>query len=358
MQARRFFIDTERRNFVASPDAAFAASSPAFFAEDQEPVELFFLEPSPGDVSQFRFLDYSASTVKLAVGVTAPAALQTTWTSLSTTITASITSTVAGGSGVNAVRRLSFAGGRPVDGAISLTLPGTEVAGSVIADNRIFVSETGALFENRPVVLGDFDDRDGNWFMVNVGRGSFQIANTTGGEPLEISGAMGDIFPLPVTIPQITDISAEGIRNGIIAAGIVNSAGRPLIEVSGSYQSGFDLEFVDLLGGRAHENLIVTSTLAAAPGLAATLNFNTNEIAALIAAGNTDNLRMEIEVSESGLRQTYQTAARVAPDIIASSSPVPLPAGGSVSTLNFDDGAGGIWVVSVDANGVLTATKQ
>jgi hypothetical protein len=358
MQPRRFFLNSATRSFVASPTVGVPATDAAFFDEDVEAVELYFLEPTDSPFSSARYLDYSANTVKLAVGITAPAALQTSWSAVSTTITASITSTVTGGSGANAVRRLTFSGRQPVKGAISLTLPGTEIQGSVVADNRIFVSEFGAIFENRPVFLSDFDDRDGNWFMVNVGRGSFQIANTSGGGPVTIAGAMGDIFPGPVTTSPISEISVGGIRNAIIDAGIVNSAGRPLIEVSGSFQSGFDLEYVDLLGERAHENPTVTSTLAAAPALAANLSFNTNEVAALISAGTTTNLRMEVEVSDGTLRQTYATTASIADDIITSTSPVPVPAGDTVSSLNFDDGDGGTWTVTVDPNGVLTATKQ
>jgi hypothetical protein len=370
MQARRFFIDTERRSFVASPDAAFTAPSPAFFNEDQEPVELFFLEPTPGEVRQYGFLDYSASTVKLAVGVTAPAALQTTWTSLATTVTASVTSVQTGSSSANAVQRLAFAGRKPAEGGFSLTLPSAPFTGtSLIEEGRISLDSTtfGNIFNGRRVQHTGHDPgtgiqisptRNGTFFVVNAGRSSFQIADTPDGPPLTITGQGGDFVFEFVTTPTIIDATSEAIGNAIIAAGIVNADNRPLIEISGSYEAGFNLEYVDLLGASPKDNIVVTSTLAAAPGLAATLNFNTNEIAALIAAGNADNLRMEIEVSESGLRQTYQTAAAVADDIITSTSPLPIPAGPTTSTLNFDDGSGGTWAVSVDANGVLTATKQ
>jgi hypothetical protein len=239
-----------------------------------------------------------------------------------------------------------------------LRLADDDIAGS-ISDNRIFVTDVGAIFNGRAVLLVDTGDYSGEFFMVNVGRGSFQIANTADGEPLEISGSVGDIFPRAFTIPQITDISAEGIRNAVIASGVVNAVGRPLIEVSGSYQSGFDLEFVDLLGDSSRPNLTVSSTLAAAPGFAAPLNFNTTEIAAIIAAGQANDCKLEVEVTDpSNNRQTYQQPAQLAADIITSTSPLPVPVGPTTSTLNFDDGAGGTWAVSVDANGVLTATKQ
>jgi len=356
MQPRRFFLDTSSRQFVSGLSTNFVATNSAFFEEDVEAVELYFLSPNQSGGAQA--IDYSSNIVKLAVGITAPAVLQTNWSAASTTITASISSIQTGGNSANAIQRLSFSGRPPASGAFSLTLLATEIAGDTISGNRIFVSEFGQMFENRPVELDGFDERNGIFYMVNVSRGSFQIANSPGGEPLTIAGEMGDIVPLAVIIPSIVTLTADAIRIGIIAAGIVGDTGRPLIEVSGSYSTGFTLEFVDLLGTSTKANLGVSSTLAAAPALLANLSFNTNEVAALIAAGTTNNLRMEVEVSNGPLRQTYATTVSISDDLITSTSPIPAPVNQPVSSVNFDDGQGGTWAVSVDANGVLTATKQ
>jgi hypothetical protein len=66
---------------------------------------------------------------------------------------------------------------------------------------------------------------------------------------------------------------------------------------------------------------------------------------------------MEIEVAGSGRRQTYATTATISNDIIDSASAVPLLVGGTTAVLNFTDGSGGTWALSVDANGVVTTTK-
>jgi hypothetical protein len=79
MEPRRFYLDTAKRAFVASPDATIPAPSNVFFREDVESIELYFLKPTNNAAQPYSYRDYSANTVKLAVGVTAPAALQTTW---------------------------------------------------------------------------------------------------------------------------------------------------------------------------------------------------------------------------------------------------------------------------------------
>ena len=103
--------------------------------------------------------------------------------------------------------------------------------------------------------------------------------------------------------------------------------------------------------------MTVSSTLAAPVGLQANVSFNTNEVAALIAAGTTTNLKFEVEVAGSGRRQTYQTTCSVGDDIITSNNAIPLPAN-TGNSINLSDGAGGVWTVTVDANGILTTAKQ
>jgi hypothetical protein len=78
---------------------------PLFFDEDVEGIELYFLEPTNNADAPYRYLDYSANTVKFAVGTTTPAALQLTWSTIASTVTATITSLVTGGSGSNEQQR-------------------------------------------------------------------------------------------------------------------------------------------------------------------------------------------------------------------------------------------------------------
>jgi hypothetical protein len=359
MEARRFYLDTSTRSFVSDP-TGLPSIGGAFFREDAENVELYFLKRTSDAATPSQFINYASSSVKLAVGVTAPAALQTTWTSLGTTITASLTSLQTGTSTANSVQRLSFSGRQPVSGSISINIPQTEVDLAELKDSRIFVQEAGQVFDGRTVVIGNSDEiPDGTYFVVDAGRGSFQISQTPNGPPIDFedSSNPGDCFPGNFSIPNITNVSAGGIRATIAAAGL-SRAGRPLLEVSGTYESGFVFEFVDLLGFSAKTNLVVTSTLAAAPALSALVSFNTTEVAAIIAAGQANNCLLEVEVSNNGARQTYQRAAALSPDIIASTSAAPLPIITPASSFNLIAPDSSVWSVTIDDGGILTATKQ
>jgi hypothetical protein len=86
------------------------------------------------------------------------------------------------------------------------------------------------------------------------------------------------------------------------------------------------------------------------------LSFNTNEVAALIAAGQGGNCKLEIEVAGGGIRQTYQQASTLSDDIITSTSPTPAPVGSS--GFNMIAGNGDVYQITIDNDGVLTAAKQ
>jgi len=365
MQARKFYVDTVNRTFVASPDGTLPAGGLNAFDEDVEAVELYFLEPTGSFAQPYRFLDYSANTVKLAVGITAPAALQTSWTSLATTITASVTSLTNGGGGSNEVQRLNFSGRKPASGGFFLTLPSrtldTTNLGSIVANTIIFPNH--GLLDGQLVTIGEVDSDVGvltnfNWFVRNRTPSSFQISATQNGNVATgVSSVTDDITTFAVTTPQILPTAtAADVQQAFVAAGIA-AGGVPQIIVSGSFSAGFTLTFANFLSGINFPTTIVTSTLAAAPGLAANLSFNTNEVAALVAAGTTSDLRLEVEVSDGTLRQTYASTASISNDIITSTSPVPVPSGGTTAVLNFTDGSGGTWALSVDANGIVTTTK-
>jgi hypothetical protein len=363
MQARRFYLDTQSRAFVGGIDRALPASSTAFFQEDVEGIELYFLEPT-GDVQQpYTGIDYSANTVKLAVGLTAPAALATSWTAISTSITASITSVTNGGGGANEVQRVTFAGNTPAEGGIFFTLPSRAVTVSSVSAG-VFTAASHGLLNGQTVALSSFTISgstfaNSTYFVTGRTPDTFRIATAPQADPIAAAVTSGGgtatlpAISTPVIEPPVT---ASAVEAAFIAAGIVLDS-QPQILASGSYGTGIVLTFANSQGNINFANLLVSSTLAAAPGLAGALSFNTSEIAALISAGTTSNLRMEIEVAGSGRRQTYATTATISNDIIDSASAVPLPVGGTTAVLNFTDGSGGTWALSVDANGVVTTTK-
>ncbi len=358
-------MDTAARSFVASPSGTLPAPPNAFFQEDVESVELYFLKPTGDFSSPYTYLNYGANTVKLAVGLTAPAALQTSWTSVSTAITTSITTLTNGGSGANEVQRITFSGRTPAEGSFALTLPSRSFSfsGATISAGFLNLPFSHGLVNGQQIFIpsiefaaaGVLSDR--YWYVRNRTDNAFQISATPTGaissDILEADEAVVSAISTPLISASA---SASEVQQVFVDAGIsVN--GLPQILVTGSYAAGFTFTFANALANVNFPAMTVSSTLAAAPALQANVSFNTNEVAALIAAGNTQNLKLEVEVSSGAVRQTYSTPASISDDIITSASTSPLPTG-TANSFSLSDGAGGVWTVTVDASGILTTAKQ
>lgn len=363
MQPRRFYLDTQNRTFVSGLQSSFATAAPLFFGEDVESIELYFLRPTESQAAPYTIEDYSANTVKLAIGLTQPAALQTSWTATATAITPSITTLTNGGGGSNEVQKLTFAGNPPGEGGYSLTIPSRNVTVSSVSAG-VFTAANHGLLNGQTVTLSAFSISGSTfsnttYIVVQRTKDTFRISTTEDGTAISAAVTSGGgTAALPaITTPQIDyNANAADVQNAFVLAGIA-VASSPQIIVTGSYSQGLVFTFANTQANINFDPMTVSSALAAPKGLKANLSFNTNEIAALIAAGTTSNLKFEVEVSDGTRRQTYQTTCNISDDIIASTSPQPAPTGASVSSLNFTDGAGGTWTVSVDPNGVLTATK-
>jgi hypothetical protein len=362
VEPRKFYIDTQRRAFVDSPDSTLSSGASSFFQEDVEQINLYFLKPTGSTSRPYDYVDYSANTVKLAVGLTTPAALQTTWSALATGITPSVSTLVSGGSGASEVQRITFAGEPPAQGGFSLTLPSRSVTVSSVSSG-VFTSVNHGLLNGQSVTLSAFTISgssfvNSTYIVAQRTKDTFRISSTDGGTAInaQVTSGGGTATLPAITTPQIPfNFTATDVENALIGAGI-NISGAAQIIVTGSYLQGLTLTFANSQANINFDAVTVSSTLAAPAGLQANVSFNTNEIAALIAAGTNASLKLEIEVAGSGRRQTYQATCSVGDDIITSSSAAPVPVGST--SFNLLDGAGGVWQVTVDASGVLTTSKQ
>jgi hypothetical protein len=353
MEARRFFLDTASRAFVDGVAANLTPAAPVFFGEDVEAIELYFLKSG-------KFLDYSANTVKLAVGLTAPAALQTSWSAVSTSVTATITATQNGGSGVDEIQTLTFSKA-PIAGSFALQLPSRNVTVSSVSAGLFTCAAAHGLVNGQSVTLTGFSSvtnfANGNTLFVRERTPlTFKVAATTTATTAISAGASsgGTAQVAALTTPQI---ASSGDATNVQAA-LTSAIGSVGIVVTGSYADGFVLTFTNDYAGINFANLVVVNnTLQAAPGLAANLSFNTNEVQSLISAGNTSNLRMELEVSNGTLRQTYATGASISSDIISSTSAAPLPTITPATSFNLISPDTAVWNVTIDDSGVLTVAK-
>ena len=362
MQARKFYLDTQNRAFVGSPDSTLPASSTAFFEEDVESIELYFLRPNGNFTNPYDYLDYSTNSVKFAVGATTPAALQSSWSAISTTVTATITELVAGGSGATEVQRISLSP-RPEKGSFAIQFPSRNVTVSSASSSTFVCSTPHALYDGQSVTLTGFTISSGfaNGDIVYVRdrtERTFKAATTAGGTAITFSltSGGGTAQLSAINTAQLAyNSTPAAVQDAILDAGF-DIDGTANITVTGTAASEYVLNYGGGSAGVSFSNVtLVGSTLARQPGLSANVNFNTTGISSLIAAGTTA-VTMEVEVAGGGLRQTYQQAATLGNDIIASTSPTPTPTGSSGFTMLAPDNSQ--WVITVDNDGILTATKQ
>lgn len=362
MNARAFYIDTESRRFVNGIFGG-ALAAPTFFQEDVEAITLYFLKAANTNTSQLDYADYSANTVKFAVGTTTPAALQLTWSAVATGVTVSVTTLTNGGTGSNEVQKISLSQ-VPISGGFAIVMPSRNVTVSTVSAG-IFTSANHGLFDGQSVTITGFSftgssvSNGGSYFIINRTGDTFSLANTSNATTaLTASTTSGGGT---VTLPEVTT-SAVGynaqpreVQDAFVGAGFTVN-GAPQIAVSGTAGKEYTLAFG---GGCQRINYspvtIAANTLAAAPGLSANVNFNTTAISSLIDAGTTA-VTIEVEVSDGTKRHTYQTGAVLSNDIISSSSPITSIVNTTTNfSLNSQDGS--TWNITIDNNGVLTASK-
>lgn len=363
LQARRFFIDVQARQFVSSPDANLPASDPAWFEEDVESIELYALQPTGAAVEPYEYVDISAATVKFAVGTTTPAALQTSWTALSTAVTTTVSTLVAGTTGTSEQQKLAFTGATPAQGGFAIQLPARTVSVSS-ATAGVFTAAAHGLVDGQQVTLSAFTISGGTfanatYFAVDTTDSTFRISPTLGGSAIIAAEATtGGTASIPAfTTGQIAyNATAADIEAAFVAAGLAVNGVSP-IAVTGTPRKEFVFVYGGRMSGRNYDEFsIVGSTLAGAKGVGANVSFNTSEVAALISAGTT-NVNLEVEVSEGSVRQTFRRPATLSADLITSTSPSPLPSNLATSfDLQSQDGS--IFTITVTNSGELMITEQ
>lgn len=324
MQARKFYLDTQSRSFVASPDSNLEASQPLFFDEDVESIELYFLQPTGLPDRPYDYLDYSANTVKFAVGTTTPAALQITWSAITSSVTATITSLVAGGSGSNEQQQITLAP-KPVSGGWAIQLPSRNITVSSVSAG-VFTAADHGLYLGQSVSLTAFSftsnsavANGSSYFVIRNSKDTFSLASTAFSSA-SLSAAVtsgGGTVTLPaVTTGQLAyNATPAELQAALVASGLTIN-GQPQISVTGTAGEKYVLTYGNGSANRDYANVtVVGSTLLGPFGLLANVSFATSAIASLVSTAAT-GVKMEVEVSGGGRRQTYQQNVTLSADII------------------------------------------
>jgi hypothetical protein len=355
MQARKLYIDTAARTFVASPDATLPASALTVFEDDIESINLYFVEPTWDFARPYRFLTYSGITATFAVGVGSPAATLTSFSALSTTVIITPSVSITGGSGTTEIQRVQISN-EPVSGYYSLVLPTRNVTVSSVSSS-IFTAAYHALLDGQSVTLTGFSTPSGFsngtvYFVRDRSRDQFRIATTAGGTAMTVSAASGGTAVVPAYTTRPLEAGSEPAD---IAKAITEATGATTQNVSAQgTATDYYLTYGGSYAGADMPTVAITaSTLSGAPGLTGQLNLNTVELANLVNAGTTE-VTIEAQITNGTLRQTFQGTAILGDDIISSGS-TPTIASGSSFTLK--DSNNDLWTVTIGTDGSLTATK-
>jgi hypothetical protein len=317
MQARKLYLDTGSRTFVAEPTSTLPAAGLTVFREDVEDIELYFLEPTGDFSAPYRYLNYSTLTANFALGTTTPATTVTSFTAVTTTVTITASVAISGGSGVTEIQRVQMSPA-PATGYYSLSLPTRNITVSSVTAS-VFVAAYHALLDGQSVTLTGFSSPTGFsngsvYFVRDRSRDGFKIATAAGGTAITASASSGGTAVVPA---YITSPLEAGTGPAEIAAALASAAGSATQEITAiGTPDDYRLTYGGAYAGADMPTIAITaSTILGAPGLLGTLNLNTSAITALVAAGTTDVL-MEVELTDGTKRQTFQSTATLSADII------------------------------------------
>jgi hypothetical protein len=265
-----------------------------------------------------------------------PAVFQSTWTNLSTTVTATIATTVTGSGLQNEIQRLTFSQ-KPFAGTFRLTFPDIALtSNSTVTAGVFFTTVTHGLALNQPITITGFDTtitgftRGATVFVNSIPSvTSFLIATTAGGTTITTASATAATTSgsIATFLRQTDPLPASAVAADIATAlQAFDSIGAGGVSVA-----GIDGEFADITfsGGKGfcdQPTITIQSGLTAKPGKTADVNFSTFALRDLVGSSNAVNLDLEIELTDSGTRQTViLSGCAVSEELIDANAFSPVP---------------------------------
>jgi len=268
-----------------------------------------------------------------------PAVYQDSWTNLGTTVTATIATTVTGNDSTNEVQRLTFSR-EPFAGTYRLTMPGKNLANtpgllSGVTDGVFTAISNHGLILNQPIqsdfsgtITGLTDDQI--YFVKTIPQPTqFTVAATAGGTLITASttGAIDWLTISRQTAPISATASAADIQAALQALDSIGAGGIIVTGIPGEY---FDLTFSGAKGYADQSSdatpITISHNLTAKPGKTASVNFATFALRDLLGNSAAVDLDLELELTESGTRQTViLQACSVEEELIDADSFSPVP---------------------------------
>ena len=264
-----------------------------------------------------------------------PAVYQDSWTNLGTTVTATISTTVTGSGIDNEVQRLTFSR-EPFSGNYRLTFPSTSFTVNSTVTSGVFITTvTHGLALNQPVTITGFDTtitgytRGTTYFVKTIPEVTqFTVAATAGGTLITGSATVvTSAGTITTTARQTAPISATASEADVQAAlQALDSIGSGGVVVTGILGEYFDIAFSGAKGYADQPQFTVENGTTAKPGKTADVNFATFALRDLLGNGAAVDLDLELELTESGTRQTViLQVCSVAEELIDADSFSPVP---------------------------------
>jgi hypothetical protein len=268
-----------------------------------------------------------------------PAVYQDSWTNLGTTVTATIATTVTGNDSNNEVQRLSFSR-EPFAGSYRLTMPGKNLGDkpgllSGVTDGVFTAVSNHGLILNQPIqsdfsgtITGLTDNQI--YFVKTIPQPTqFTVAATAGGTLITASttGAIDWLTISRQTAPISASASAADVQAALQALDSIGAGGIIVTGIPGEY---FDLTFSGAKGYADQSTdttpITIQNGTTAKPGKTADVNFSTFSLRDLLGNSAAVDLDLEVELTESGTRQTViLQACSVAEELIDADSFSPVP---------------------------------
>jgi hypothetical protein len=365
--ARRLFIDTEAGRFVDGVNSNIPAALDNLFENDSASYELYFLRRDPTGAFLYEAQDFSAKSVKLHIAPAPPSTAtafvaQNTWTNLPSTVSATVTRTITGGTVSNEQQRLTFSP-EAQSGTFSLTIPARTITVSAVAGGLFTTSDNHGLAALEPFTItglsaptGGLSNGQTLFAAAIVNPTQFRAAPTATTTPVNTYAASGGTAS---TITASTRLVAGRATGAEVQAALeaLPSVGAGNVVVLASPGREYRIGYQGAKGQVPISVAAVAAALTPLFGKTAPLNFATTELANAISASASLAATLEVEVTESGSVDTVlQVPVTLRNDIITGASPLPV----STTTATFftllsPDNS--VFAVSVDDNGILTTEK-
>jgi hypothetical protein len=265
-----------------------------------------------------------------------PAVFQSTWTNLSTTVTATIATTVTGSGLQNEIQRLTFSQ-KPFAGTFRLTFPDIALtSNSTVTAGVFFTSVTHGLALNQPITITGFDTtitgftRGSTLFINSIPSvTSFLVATTAGGTTITTASATAATTAgsIATFLRQSDPLPASAVAADIATAlQAFDSIGAGGVSVAGIDGEFADITFSGNKGFCDQPTITIQSGLTAKPGKTADVNFSTFALRDLVGSSNAVDLDLEIELTDSGTRQTViLSGCSVSEELIDANAFSPVP---------------------------------